>query len=65
MKKKLGLLIVVSLACLILIVGGLIHAMTPQTTTSSHQPLKPQQPKLINVQSRPLLRFRNLKSGPR
>lgn len=44
MKKKLGLLIVVSLACLILIVGGLIHAMTPQTTTSSHQPLKPQQP---------------------
>ncbi|GAA3612268.1 alpha/beta hydrolase-fold protein [Secundilactobacillus similis DSM 23365 = JCM 2765] len=38
MKKKLGLLIVVSLACLILIVGGLIHAMTPQTTTSSHQP---------------------------
>jgi S-formylglutathione hydrolase FrmB len=38
MKKKLGLLIVVSVACLILIVGGLIHAMTPQTTTSSHQP---------------------------
>lgn len=40
MKKKLGLLIAISLACLILVVGGLIHAMSPQpadhkTTSSS------------------------------